>query len=124
MSSPSDHGLLKTFEAILKDDPIFLPQEIDKVMVRVHISDYVQADFEYTLRECLEKLVICGTSLIRNKDLKKLQKKWGVYEVEHADLYNLINYEFMQDIPEWLWDWFSKESKSRRERREKTAALA
>lgn len=118
MSSPSDHRL-ETFEAILKDDPIFLPQKIDKITVCVDGGDL----YDFTLRECLEKLVICGTSLIFVKDLKKFQKKWGVYEEQNADLYNLINYEFMQDIPEWLWVWFFKESKSRRERREGTAAL-
>jgi len=74
--------------------------------------------YEMTLKECVEKLVICDDCLIFRSTLPAFIKKNGnCFEELDANLYNLMNSEHIRDAPEEYWNWFDNEMKRKRELR-------
>jgi hypothetical protein len=68
-----------------------------------------------TPKELLENYTIVECCLVRNCDLEKFHKKHGTcgFNEEQANLYNLMNSEFLAEADEDLWDYY----KSVREQR-------
>jgi len=72
--------------------------------------------YNLTLKECLEKLVICDSCIIFRKDLDKFTAKHGYdFEMLECNLYNLLNAEFIADPPQEYWDWFHVKTKEKEE---------
>jgi hypothetical protein len=83
---------------------------------KLRVYDDSKGDFyicEMNIKDAYDQLVIVGTCLIFQKNLKEFQKKWPVWE-ESASLYNLLNGEFIKDAPEDCWEWFKDQMKLRR----------
>jgi hypothetical protein len=81
----------------------------------IRITDGDQ--YNLTLKECLEKLVICDDcSIIFRKNLYTFEAKHGNrFEMLECNLYNLLNSEFIVDPPQEYWDWFHVKTKEKEE---------
>lgn len=95
----------KTSYDKLKTRKVLVRVERPEDSVFIQLSDPVCV---MTIQECLERLVIVGCTLVFKKDLEKIHKKFGtcVYNEEEANLYNLMNYEFIEDADQDLWNYF------------------
>lgn len=95
----------KTSYDKLKTRTVLVRVERPEDSVFIQLSDPVCV---MTIQECLERLVIVGCTLVFKKDLEKIHKKFGTceYNEEEANLYNLMNYEFIEDADQDLWDYF------------------
>ena len=89
----------------LKTRTVFVRIERPEDSIFIQLSNPV---YVMTVQGCLERLVIVGCTLVFKEDLEKIHKKFGtcVYNEEEANLYNLMNYEFIEDADQDLWDYF------------------
>ncbi len=65
-----------------------------------------------TLKDAIDKLIICDSCIIFKSSEPAFIKRWGNnYERLEANLYNLMNQEFIPDAPEEYWTWFKTAQK-------------
>ena len=89
------------------------PTDTFNPTLTIHITDGDYYDF--TLKECIEKLVICDDCIIFRKNLDAFIAKHGNrFEMLECNLYNLLNAEHCVDAPQEYWDWFDRILRSRR----------
>ena len=90
----------------------YYPTDEFNPTLKVHITD--GGDYEFTLKECCEKLLVFGSALIFKKDIDLWMEKWGYELYGEPSLYDLLNYEFIRDAPEEYWEWFKQQAALRR----------